>query len=242
MKTTLTALIATATVANATIVHRFINEDIDLRITVENYKVNDIDLNTGWNLVNHNAARFKVEVLNTAENVRLNSIYYRKNHGHFLGYDDPNIAEVNYYDFDDLGPHVGEDPNMSFDNQHRPFVLDTEGRGSYNFTDYRPIYNDLDTENGWFDADLEGHDAWLVYNRTDGHGSSSITKCDFLEPMSIVYSTQTGSSTVTDAFENFTTVYEWQTPEDHCSTASVPEPSATLLTLLAMLGTLRRKR
>ena len=100
----------------------------------------------------------------------------------------------------------------------------------------------------WFDENWDGGDSWLMYNEEDGSGSESIGEWTFDQPMSIVYSTQMGSTTVIKAFGNFTTPVHFAEGQDLFETPvfaahnNVPEPSAALLTILAMLGTLRRKR
>ena len=268
MKKTLTALIATAVTANATIVHLFENEDINLRITVENFKINDYtDPDTGRELVNHNAARFKVEICQTAPFVRLNSVYYRMNHGNLNGewQSDQRMKEVDYFDSDWLDvADMLPDPNPFGSSQtnpaFRPHLTADQGRGSYNFTNLMTVNGagntnrDADNDH-WFDENFDGGDSWLMYNEEDGSGSESIGEWKFDVPMSIVYSTQMGSTTVIKALGNFTTplkttndrsqgrlMQDRSQPVFHRSLTSVPEPSSALLTLLAALGTLRRNR
>jgi hypothetical protein len=251
MKTTLAALIATATVANATIVHLFENEDIKLRITVETHQINDYtDPDTGRELINHNSARFKVEICQTAAWVRLNSVYYRMNHGNLNGEwrNDPSMKEVDYFDSDWLDiANQFPSPNpegQAGDFGFRPYLTPDQGRGSYDFTNQMLIGGE---NTNWFDENWDGGDSWLLYNEEDGSGSNSIGEWKFNQPLSIVYSTQMGSTTVVDGFENFTTPYVFAQGEDLFDTPAgadhnVPEPSAALLTILAALGTLRRKR
>lgn len=252
MKTTLTALIASATVANATIVHLFENEDISLRVTVENHLINDYtDPDTGRELVNHNAAKFKVEICQTAPFVRLNSVYYRMNHGNINGLwqSDQRMKEVDYFDSDwldvaDMYPSPNPEGTAG-DFGFRPHLTADQGRGSYDFTNQMLVGGE---NTNWFDENWDGGDSWLMYNEEDGSGSESIGEWTFDQPMSIVYSTQMGSTTVIKALGNFTTPLHFTESEDLFDTPAfaahnnVPEPSAALLTLLAMLGTLRRKR
>ena len=251
MKTTLAALITTATVANATIVHLFENEDIKLRITVETHQINDYtDPDTGRDLINHNSARFKVEICQTAPFVRLNSVYYRMNHGNLNGEwrNDPNMNEVDFFDSDWLDiANQFPSPNpegQAGDFGFRPHLTADQGRGSYDFSKQKLVG---DEKTKWIDENWEGGVSWLLYNEDDGSGSNSIGEWKFNQPMSIVYSTQMGSTTVIDGFQNFTTPYVFAQGEDLFDTPgfahnNVPEPSAALLTLLAALGTLRRKR
>ena len=256
MKTTLTALIATATVANATIVHLFENEDIKLRVTVENHQINDMtDPDTGMALINHNAAKFKVEICQTAPFVRLNSVYYRMNHGSLTGtyQSDPRFKTIDFFDSDwldvaDMYPSPNLEGNANTNPAYRPQLLGDQGRGSYNFTNNKTAFGNMALENDqWFDENWDGGDSWIVYNEEDGSGSSSVGEWTFDQPLSIVYSKQMGSTTVIDAFGNFTTPLHFQSAPELVDTPgfahnNVPEPSAALLTLLAMLGTLRRKR
>ncbi len=252
MKTTLAALITTATVANATIVHLFENEDIKLRVTVETHQINDYtDPDTGRELNNHNSARFKVEICQTAPFVRLNSVYYRMNHGNLNGLwqNDPNMKELDYFDSDWLDvANQFPSPNpegTAGDFGFRPHLTADQGRGSYDFTNQMLVGGE---NTNWFDENWDGGDSWLLYNEEDGSGSSSIGEWKFNQPMSIVYSKQMGSTTVIDGFGNFTTPYVFTTAPELVDTPvfarhdAVPEPSAALLTLLAALGTLRRKR
>ncbi len=253
MKTTLTALIATATVANATIVHIFENDDISLKVTVENHLINDYtDPDTGRELINHNAAKFKVEICQTAPWVRLNSINYRKNHGSVTG---RSVFSADFKSIDYFEPswldvaNQFPSPNMEGDAQtnfaFRPVRLADQGRGSYDFTNQMLIGGE---NTNWFDENWDGGDSWLVYNVEDASGSNSVGEWLFDESMSIVYSTQMGSTTVIKGLGNFTTPVHFAQGEDLLDTpafakaGNVPEPSAALLTLLAMLGTLRRKR
>ena len=254
MKTTLTTLIATATVANATIVHLFENDDISLRVTVENHILNGYtDPDTGRELNNYNAAKFKVEICQTAPFVRLNSVYYRMNHGSLTGNwtSDDRYKQVDFFDTDWLdvanqypSPNVEGDANTNF--AYRPVLLSDEGRGSYDFTNQMVVGGE---NTNWFDENWDGGDSWLLYNAEDGSGSESVGEWLFDQPMSIVYSTQMGSTTVVEATGNFTTPVTFAESPELFDTAvtlhsfgTVPEPSAALLTLLAMLGTLRRKR
>ena len=253
MKTTLTALIATATVANATIVHLFENEDISLRVTVETHQINDmVDPDTGRDLVNHNAAKFKVEICQTAPFVRLNSVYYRMNHGSLTGSwaSDDRIKSADYFDSDWLDianqfPSPNLEGTANTNPAFRPYLLPDQGRGSYDFTNQMLVGGE---NTNWFDENWDGGDSWLVYNEEDGSGSLSVGEWTFDQPMSIVYSTQMGSTTVVKALGNFTTPLHFAEGQDLFDTPgfdehdAVPEPSAALLTLLAMLGTLRRKR
>jgi len=249
MKTTLTALIASATVANATIVHIFENEDISLKVTVENHKLNNYtDPDTGRELNNHNAAKFKVEICQTAPWVRLNSVMYRMNHGSVTGAStfSDDFKAIDYFEPSWLDvANQFPSPNMEGDAltnfAFRPVRLADQGRGSYDFTNQMVVGGE---NTNWFDENWDGGDSWLVYNEADGSGSNSVGEWLFDQSMNIVYSTQMGSTTVIKALNNGTTPVHFAEGEALLDTPAnnIPEPSAALLTLLAMLGTLRRKR
>lgn len=252
IKTTLTALVGTVALSNAATIHVFENEDICLRLTVQNrIETEELDQST-------HGAHMRLEVLRTAEDVRLNSVYYRMNHGSLTGasstFRDPiGGSDVTIRSLDlntpDFNNSISPDPNPFGSVQSNPAfrsaVYLDEGRGSYNFSDNRILQQDLGADNYWFDENVDGGDQWFVYSDEFFNGSGSIGEWTFDQPMSVVYSKSKGSTVEFSTLGNFTEVYHFaDAPElfEDAGHDSVPEPSAALLTILAALGTLRRKR
>jgi hypothetical protein len=257
MKPTLTALLGTAAIANGTIVHLFENEDITLRLTVENsVQIDD----TRERFKEVNGAKMKLEVLSTAEDVRLNSVYYRMNNGSLTGVSNwqrdtlpgefltEGVTTIRSFDLDtdDFNNSISPDPNPFGDNRSnpafRPHLYSDEGRGSYNFTDQRQLLWDVDAENlEWFDENVDGGDQWFVYHDEFRNGSGSIGEWSFDQPMSVVYSKSKGSTTESYALGNFTEIYKFDGPGVLQDDPAVPEPSSALLTLLASLMVITKR-
>jgi len=225
MKTVLTSLLGTAAIASGDIIHYFSNDDITLMLTVENsLQIDD----TQDRDVAIYGAKMKLEVLSTAEDVRLNSVYYRMNNGSITGdawaWAAGGATMIKQFDLNtpDFNNSISPDPNpfgsVQTNPAFRPWLLVGEGRGSYNFSDNRILQQDLDAENYWFDENVEGGDQWFLYHDEFRTGSGSIGEWTFDQPMSIVYSKSKGSTTESYAFGNFTSIYEVPDPP------SEPEP------------------
>ena len=242
MNKTITALLGTATVANATIVHLFENEDITVRVQVNNSRqLDETTAIPSW----VDGAKMQVEVTSTSDGVRLNSVYWRANHGALNNM----RSDIKSFDLvtDDFTNGIRPDPNPFGFNEinpaFRPYLFPDEGRGSYNFSDNRILQQDLNAVNNWFDDSVDGGDQFFLFSDTFRQGSGSIGEHTFAElPMSFVYSKEQGSTVRTFSLGNFSEIYDFDDAGRPVEEPSVPEPSAALLTILAALGTLRRKR
>ena len=242
MRKTLTALLGTAAVANATIVHLFENEDITVHVRVNNEQqlIESAEL-PYW----VSGVKMQVEVTSTSDGVRLNSVYWRANHGAL----NRMRSDIKSFDLatDDFTIGIRPDSNPFGSTQtnpaFRPYLYPDEGRGSYNFSDNRILQQDLTAENNWFDDSVDGGDQFFLWSDEFRQGSGSIGEHTFDElPMSFVYSKEKGSTVRTFGLGNFSEIYDFDDAGRPVEEPAVPEPSTALLTILAALGTLRRKR
>jgi hypothetical protein len=220
MKTVLTALFGSAAIASGSIVHFFENDHITLRVTVDNHIV--IDDIQGFDHPVH-GVKMKLEVVETAPGVRLNSVYYRANHGDITGSDwlwAGSSSKIKSFDLDtdDFNNSISPDPNpfggVQSNPAYRPWLFSGEGRGSYNFSDNRILQQDLNAENTWFDENVDGGDQWFLYHDEFRTGSGSIGEWTFDKlPMSVVYCKEQGSTVKYFTLGNFTEIYDFDEGE-----------------------------